>query len=398
MSALAPGAALPAVRGGRVASLASLAFVLFAISLAGPIAPMGITVALCGALTLLAIARGELRWPHTPVLLPGAVWFAALLVVSLCALDRSASLSRITKGLFPLLVGLAALHLRDRRHAERVLVAWLAASALVAIAGIALWVAHGATFAARARGLSGHYMTFAGQLTLELPLAIAIAACDRRPRWRFGAAATALLAVAALAVTFTRSAWIGLFVECGVIAGAVWPLGFVVLVVLAGAAFAFAPGAYHERLWSIFDPHHPTNQQREFMWDAGMRMFRDHPLTGVGLQDLHALYDQYRAPASTERAGHLHNVFVQIAAQMGIVGLAAFAWLYGSFFRAATAGLRPQLALRGLAAGVRLGTLAALCGFLVAGLFEWNFGSEVLLYSLYSLVGLAWAARSWEAE
>ena len=29
--------------------------------------------------------------------------------------------------------------------------------------------------------------------------------------------------------------------------------------------------------------------------------------------------------------------------------------------------------------------------------FEWNFGDEELLYHLYTLVGLAWAARSWDA-
>jgi hypothetical protein len=29
----------------------------------------------------------------------------------------------------------------------------------------------------------------------------------------------------------------------------------------------------------------------------------------------------------------------------------------------------------------------------VAGVFEWNFGDEELLYPLYTLVGLAWAAH-----
>jgi O-antigen ligase len=175
-------------------------------------------------------------------------------------------------------------------------------------------------------------------------------------------------------------------------------LGLVGLTVLAASAFAFAPGSYRARLWSIFDPHHPWNQQRMYMWDAGLRMFRDHPLTGVGLQDLHALYDRYRAPESVERAGHLHNVFVQIAATMGAIGLAAFVWLYASLVRTTLAGLKATLRARGLAAGVRLGVLAALAGFLAAGLFEWNFGDEELLYPLYTLAGLAWAAREWGGE
>ena len=241
-------------------------------------------------------------------------------------------------------------------------------------------------------------MTFAGQLLLLLPMAIAIAVCTRRARWRFGAGAVALLALAALGVTFTRSAWIGLVVELAVIAGAVWPLGLLALAMIAGAAFVFAPGAWRARLDSMFDPNHPWNRQRVYMWQAGLRMFRDHPLTGVGLQDLRVLYDRYRDPAATESAGHMHNVFVQIAASMGAVGLAAFAWLYGSFVHVATVGLRPQLRRRGLAAGVRLGALAALMRFLAAGCFEWNFGDEELLYALYTIVGLAWAARAWDGE
>jgi len=134
------------------------------------------------------------------------------------------------------------------------------------------------------------------------------------------------------------------------------------------------------------------------MWDAGMRMFHDHPVTGVGLQDLRDIYDQYRSPASRERAGHLHDVWVQIAATMGCVGLAAFVGLYGSLVWVATRGLRNQLARGGVAAGVRLGVTAALAGFAVAGFFEWNFGDEELLHLLYVLVGIAWAARGWDAE
>jgi len=58
-------------------------------------------------------------------------------------------------------------------------------------------------------------------------------------------------------------------------------------------------------------------------------------------------------------------------------------------------GLAARVRGGGLAAGVRLGVTAALAGFLVAGLFEWNFGDEELLYHLYTLVGLAWASRLW---
>ncbi|MEO5989667.1 MAG: O-antigen ligase family protein [Candidatus Eisenbacteria bacterium] len=376
---------------------AGAAFVLLLFVLPGPIAPMGIATALCGVLTLACFVRAPRpQWPHTPVTLAGWGWFAALLLAALTAYDRSASLPRITKGLMPILVSLAAFHAAEQRRGERALAAFLVASGLVAAAGLALWVQHGASFASRARGLSGHYMTFAGQLLLEVPVALGVALLARSPRWRAGAAITAVLGVAALVVTFTRSAWIGLFVAGGVLLGAVLPLGLLALAALAVAAYLFAPGTFRERIHSAFDPTHPWNRERVHMWDAGLRMFRDHPVTGVGLQDMHELYDRYRSADSVERAGHLHNVFVQIAASMGAVGLAAFAWLYAALLWTAAAGLKPLLHQRGLAAGLKLGVVAALAGFIVAGCFEWNFGDEELLYPLYLLVGLAWGARDWE--
>jgi O-antigen ligase len=298
----------------------------------------------------------------------------------------------------PLLVGLAAWHTTYATHGRRALAVYFAAFAVVSALGLALWVMHGASFASRARGLAGHYMTFAGQLLLFIPVALGVALTARAPRWRWAAAAAALLALAPLAATFTRSAWLGLFVACAVLLGAARPKGLALLGVLGIAAWFLAPGAWGARLHSVADPANLWNRERVFMWEAGVRMFHDHPLTGVGLQDLHTLYDQYRSPDSVERAGHLHNAYVQIAASMGVVGLAAFAWLYASLVRTAWGGLRPGAGAHEgveLSAGVRLGVTAALVGFLVAGLFEWNFGDEELLYHLYTLVGIAWASRTW---
>jgi O-antigen ligase len=204
--------------------------------------------------------------------------------------------------------------------------------------------------------------------------------------------------VVALASTFTRSSWIGFVVSLLVLLGARRPRWLVGLAVLVALAFLFAPGAYRERLDSMFDPTHPWNRERWLMWGAGLRMFRDHPITGVGLQDLHPLYALYRSPEAHEAVGHLHNVVVMILAATGVIGLAAFTWLYLSLVRTAASGLRAQLVRGGVAAGVRLGVVAGLAGFLAAGMFEWNFGDEELLHQLYTLVGIAWAARLWDGS
>ena len=360
---------------------------------------MSIGLALCAASTAFAwgLSRGAWR-RHAPLLVPILGWLVALALAAWFAQDRAASLPRMRKGLLPLLVWVAAWHGRTPRVGRLAVGVLLGSAALAAFAGIALWLV-ASVFATepRAHGVVGHYMTFGGQLLLWLPVACGVALLARRLRTRLAALAGAAIGFAALAATFTRSAWIGVAVALATMLAIARPRWLPVYAVLLGLLVAFAPAPYRDRLWSSFDPSHPNNVERRHMWEAGARMFRDHPVTGVGLEDLHPIYERYKDPEAREPAGHLHSVFVQIAASMGLVGLIAFAFLYGGLFRAASEGLRQQVAAGGVAAGLRLGVTAALVGFLMAGFFEWNFGDEELLDQLYTLVGLAWAARGWPA-
>ncbi len=357
---------------------------------------MSVGLGLAGALTVATWLRDRREWRlHGPLVLPALGWIAALALAAWFAEDRAASLPRVAKGFLPAIASMAAFHARGRRAGERALKVLLASAVVAALLGLILWIARGAAFPERARGPVGHYMTFAGQLLLWLPVACGVALCMRPPRWWGMALGAALAGGVTLAATFTRSAWIGLFVALAVMLALARPRWLAALALATALLVGLAPAPFRERLASSFDPAHASNVERGHMWDAGVRMFRDHPVTGVGLQDLHAVYDRYRSPESREPAGHLHNVWVQIAATMGGVGLTAFVWLYAALLGAAARGLRAQLRAGGLGAGVRLGVTAALAGFLVAGLFEWNFGDEELLDLLYTLVGIAWAARGW---
>jgi O-antigen ligase len=371
------------------------ALLLLALVLPWTIAPMGIATGLCAAVTLFALARGAFRWERTPVDAPALGWAVALLLSALFAVDRAGSLPRLGKMLFPAMVPLIATCAFGERAGRRAVAALLVSAVVAALFGLVVFVLKGASFASRARGPVGHYMTFAGQLLLFLCVAIGIAIAARERRWRLGALAASVPVALALLATFTRSAWIGLVVALGVMLGTVRPKLLPALVVAIALVTAFAPAPIRGRLTGLFDPTNDFNRERSYMWEAGGRMFRDHPLTGVGLMDLHPLYDRYRPPGAVERAGHLHSVPVQIAASMGVVGLVAFAALYTSLLWTAARGLRGALRAGGFGAGVKLGVTAALAGFLVAGLFEWNFGDEELLYPLFTLVGLAWAARGW---
>ncbi len=372
--------------------IAEAGLLLYVATLPWAIAPMSIAAAFCLVAALVAwIGRAPRDW--APVWPAALAWLAAHVMASAWALDPTASFARVSKGLMPLVAvvvgGLAGFPQRRRRAITVLLVS----AGLASVFGLVSYAAHGGPAVGRARGAVGHYMTFAGQLMLLACLAAGLLLAGVPRRLGVLAGAVLGLLLVALAFTFTRSAWIGL--ACGLAVAFAVRRPRALPVLLGGLVMLLlvAPASFRARALSAFDPHHVTNLQRTYMWEAGLRMFHDHPLTGVGLEDLKTVYDRYRVPEATERAGHLHSVPVQIAATMGVVGLAAFAWLMVALFRVPLAGGLRGLRERGFDAGVRLAVLAGLTGFLVAGLFEWNAGDEELLHLLFALTGLAWAAR-----
>ncbi len=377
-----------------LARASSVSFLLLAVALPWSVAPMSIALVICAAFTLLLWGTRGPRWMRTPVDLPALTWIAALAVASFFALDPAGSWPRVVKGLLLILVPVAAYHARNETTARRAVAALLVSGAAAAIFALGRFVAAGPEFPNRVQGAVGHPLTYGGQALFLASLATAIA-IRCKGRWRVGAILALVVLLPALAGTYTRSAWIGYVVAVAVIVAftrARWLTG------VAGGLAALAlviPGAYRERAFSIFDPQSPWNRERVHMWEAGARMLRDHPWTGVGLQDLHSLYETYKSPGAIEPAGHLHSVYVQVAATMGLIGLAALGFLAVGLMRAASRAFRDA---RPFGAAISLGVSAALAGFWVSGLMEWNLGDEELLDLLCVLVGIAFAAASWPAD
>jgi putative inorganic carbon (HCO3(-)) transporter len=139
-----------------------------------------------------------------------------------------------------------------------------------------------------------------------------------------------------------------------------------------------------ERAETIVDTADATTRERLAMADAGLRMLREHPVTGVGLGGVKRLYPVYAPPEAVRRhTSHLHNTPLQIAVERGLVGLALWLWIFVAFFVRAGRVLRRVPATGATDRALVIGALAAVTTFLVSGLFEYNFGdTEVLLVTL----------------
>jgi len=174
----------------------------------------------------------------------------------------------------------------------------------------------------------------------------------------------------------------------GALQGRKWILG---VLILAVAFFVFAPLSVKKRALSVFDPHHPNNVERTYMWKAGLEMMRDYPLTGVGDMDLGELYAKYKPPEAKEQHGHLHNNFIMFGVTLGVPGLVVFLALFIRIFIRELQIYFSVPAREWLLKGVALGSLTAFVGFQVNGLFEWNFGDAEIAMLLWLTVGLALA-------
>jgi len=194
--------------------------------------------------------------------------------------------------------------------------------------------------------------------------------------------------VVAVALTSTRSAFVGVCAGAALLFALKDFRLFAIIPVIAAIFFALAPRLVTQRFVSMFDSKDPTRLDRVAMLREGGRMVAAHPLTGVGPNMVQRRYGEYRGSDAVNTVNpHLHNNPVQIAAERGLPALAVWLWFLVSLVRDLVKRFRvgPNRFL----AAAALGTVAAL---LMAGLFEYNFGDSEVLMLFLMLVTLPAAA------
>ena len=255
----------------------------------------------------------------------------------------------------------------------------------------------------RPRGALGLYMTYSGQLMLVACIAAARVMFHRGDRVWSALVLPALLV--ALVTTLSRNAWVGACVGIGLLF-ALRDFRLFALVPVVGAFFlTFAPSTVTDRLFSAVQLKHTyqqtvvteasvqSNRDRIAMARSGLRIIRDHPLTGVGPDMVIQVYPVYRDPLAVNQLNpHLHNVPLQIAAERGLPALAIWLWfvfvLARDFIRQRRISPVPFLPAAGL---------ACVAAMLAAGLFEHNFGDSEFLMLFLLVVTLPYAVMRRES-
>jgi putative inorganic carbon (hco3(-)) transporter len=236
------------------------------------------------------------------------------------------------------------------------------------------------TILARITGFMGHWLTFSGEQLLVWCAAIPAIVCLGR-RWFVPVTTVG----AALILSFTQGVWAGA-IGAVVMVSLLMPRRLLLPLLLPLALIAAtASGLIYHRISTSL------NKSQDFMpvtgrielWKAGLQMIREHPWFGVGPEKVSLEFPRHYGGTNLQNIyyGHLENDFLQIAAERGLICFATFLWfgleLYAGLFRlikVADEGSR----------WIPLAAIAALTGFVISGLFEYNFGdSEVLLLLLF---------------
>ena len=350
----------------------------------------GAQTALAAAIVLwiiLAIFHKAPRPGRTSLDLPIFLFLAAWIVTVLFTERRWDNFIDLKNLLLMSIIYVFGFLVGTRREGRTLATVLLFSSAAASIYAISIFLlGKGEGTLGRTPGTFSTAMTFGGVMLLLCSLFLSLSVGrDIHRKMRIAAVLASVLGFVALFFSFTRSSWLGMIVSALVILAVSRRRFLVPFAVMLVILFIVLPGNYRNRVTSIWDPQYRTNVQRMELLRGGWNIFKDHPLVGVGSMDLAETYRRYKPPEAIHVFGHMHNIFLHVAVTKGLVGLIPFCFLLVSFVRLMVGNLRCKLPPPEKAWVV--GSIGALIGFIVNGLFEWNFGDAEVVTLLYFIIG-----------
>ncbi len=346
-------------------------------------------VALIAFLVGIRIAFRRLRSAGTRWLAVGAGGYAVCSLIS-AALSPSPADSLIDcKSLLLVLLPFTILAFLDTTRRWRVFLVSLAISSLIA-AGFGAYQYFFQLGAAgvegRAHGFFSIYMTYGQFMMVIASFAIGLILEPGAPARRLAAAGVGAASTVAVVLSYVRGAWVGMLAGLTALLLRKKPCYLLGIPAILLYLLVFAPLNVFTRMVSIVSLRDESNRDRIDMVQSGVRMIRDHPLFGLGPNMVSRAYILYMMPGAFPRVNpHLHNNVVHLGAERGMIALFFWGLMFGAYFG------RVIFLLRRAPAGARApplldASLAAVVSFLVAGMFDYNFGdSEVVMPMLMAL-------------
>jgi putative inorganic carbon (hco3(-)) transporter len=370
------------------------------LALAGSISLVLLSIAISQILLAAAIIgyvwnakRSELEaLLHHPIILPLLTFIVWTIVASLISPNPFQNLTAVKKLLLYLILLLIPAIVHRENQVVWMYKAVFAVASLPCIIGILQYILKpDRDLLNRIKGTMSHWMTYSGELMLVLVMLMAYALCIGLRNYKGFIWLTPLagLLIWALILAQTRNAWLGAIAAAFTLLLLMQPRATIVLIIILMIAFFAMPsGKIKNRITSAWDPKDDNTRNRIELFQTSLRLIEDHPWFGVGYKNVQKEAQKYRGKSSGEFPNwmyqHMHNNFLQIAAERGIPGLLIWMWFMLRLGWDALCAYRAQQGSSRESLMISTAALGAWVAFLIAGLLEYNFGdSEVLTLFLF---------------
>lgn len=350
-------------------------------------------VLLLGSVVAEGVVGRRLPWRRTAADVPVLAFLTIFLLSGWASAHRP--MATISSGLAALVIFLAygvptRLLRRSGAFLRPLLWTWLAGGIAASAWAILLHRSTGDPAFTPALGQNAVGTTLLVVLVIGLGLAFSTPG-----PWRAAGAFGSLIAAVGLALTTARGAWLGAAVGGVVLLALLGRRGLrqvvqaAVLIVGVLAATLALVGPERppllQRLTTIADL--AQNESRIAIAASAFHIARDHPVLGIGMNTFSLVYPAYRLPGDPDPTqAFAHNIFLNFAAEGGILGLLAFAAVVAAVL---VAGWRWHVRATVPAAGVLSATVGAtFLGLLVHQLFDGTALSVHLGAGMWMLMGI----------
>jgi O-antigen ligase len=367
------------------------------------------------SLAALLLSREKLRLP--PIQLPLGLFLLGTLVAVALSSNPLAGFPQIKKIYVFSQLLVAFTLLQGAKIARWLVLTWAGCGAASALLGVFQFAwklyyihVHSEEFysgylSRRITGFMGHWYTFSVEEMLVLLMVgsfLLFSPMARRRIWLWGALAMAMGIGILLAQT--RAVWVA------TIAGAVYlllcwrPKAALAIPVVVAIILVAAPGWFRVRAFSIVYPTvDDSNRFRLILMRTGWEMVKAHPWFGLGpemprIQFMDYLPADIPRPLPPGSTIHLHNIYLEYAAERGIPVLLIFLWLMGKILWDFWRGVRALPPGRGDRRFLLHGGIAVILSLLLEGMTDYNLGDSEDLTIFLVVVALGYNALAKRLE
>jgi len=257
----------------------------------------------------------------------------------------------------------------------------------------------------RIAGPIGDPNTYAQIMAVLIPLALVRVWNEKRSSLRLLALVILFLCGFAVIFSYSRGGFLAVVVSLLFLAIRRPPRPALAAVLLGVLIFVIQllPATYVDRISTLL--YFLPNDNKSALQENSFRgrtsenlvatmMFKDHPLIGVGAGNFNANYQEYSRRLgldSRRNPRSAHSLYLEIAAERGLVGLALFVVIVGSAYWSLWRAEKKYLLL-GMKdfADTTVALSAGLTAYLTAGIFL----HDSFIRYFWVLIGIAWAALS----